>query len=616
MKKVLKFFWRAIKAGWRALTFIRRLAVNLIFLLVVGTLVFVIWGGRGAVVPERAILALKLAGSLVEQRSESLLSNELVGEDLAGETVLQDVIDAIDGARDDDRIKGIHLDVSKLQGASISKLQDIGSALKRFRSSGKPVIASSHLYTQRGYYLASYADRVYLDPMGGVLLTGLGIYPNYFKDALDKLQVQVHVFKVGDYKSALDPLLRNNMSDFDREANSAVLDVLWTAYRQDVAGQRNIDPAAIDDYVNHLPERLRSVDNDTARLALSCGLVDALKTADEVRTELIGLADEDRTRQSYNRIKLDDYAKLAVPPSRAVKADSKVGVIVAQGLILDGTQPAGRIGGDSLSALIRRARKDAAIRAIVLRIDSPGGSAFASEAVRREIELARTQDGKPVVISMGAVAASGGYWIASAADEIWAAPTTITGSIGIFSAFPTFERSLQSLGITSDGVGTTRMADAFNPTRPMNAVAAQALDQVMAQSYGLFISRVAEGRRMSPDAVERVAQGRIWAGKDALAIGLVDQLGGLTEAIASAAARAGLETYAVDFLQQPLTRRERLVRELKDLFAAAGLRLLEAARPGAATLVRGLGATGWPELAALLKEPLGLYAYCLNCSTN
>jgi protease-4 len=614
MRKVLKLIGRLIVGIWRTLTFLGRLAFNLVLLLAIGTVVYLIWGGRGTVLPERAALYLAPSGSLVEQRSEGLLSGDLFDEDVSGETVLQDVIDAIDVARTDDRIAAIHLDVSKLQAASMSKLQDVGSALRRFRDSGKPVIASSHLYTQRGYFLASHADRVYLAPMGGVLLTGLGIYQTYFKEALDRLRVQVHVFKVGDYKSALEPALRNDMSDFDRQANAAVLGTLWSAFKQDVAGQRGIDPASIDDYVNHFPERLRSAGNDTARLALDFRLVDALKTADEVRDELIGIVGEDRSRHSYNRVRLDDYAKATQPPGRGGPGP-KVGVIIAQGLILDGTQPAGRIGGDSLSSLIRRVRKDAGIRAIVLRIDSPGGSAFASEAVRRELELARGQDGKPVVVSMGSVAASGGYWIASAADEIWAAPTTITGSIGIFSAFPTFERSLQALGITSDGVGTTRMADAFNPTRPMNPLAAQALNQAMEQGYGVFISRVAEGRKMTADAVERVAQGRVWAGKDACDLGLVDRMGGLSDAITSAAAKAGLDSYAVDFLQQPLTRRERLVKELKDLFTA-GLRLVEGARPEPERIWRGLAPSGWSDVAKLLSEPFGMYAYCLNCSMD
>ena len=299
--------------------------------------------------------------------------------------------------------------------------------------------------------------------------------------------------------------------------------------------------------------------------------MDALKTADEVRAELVGLAGEDRVRQSYNRIKLDDYVKATPPGARRGGADPKpkVGVIVAQGMILDGTQPAGRIGGDSLAALIRRARKDSAVRAIVLRIDSPGGSAFASEAVRRELELARSEGGRTVVVSMGSVAASGGYWIASAADEIWASPTTITGSIGIFSAFSTFERSLQSLGVSNDGVGSTRMADAFNPSRPMNALAAQAMDQAMAQGYGVFISRVAEGRKMSPRRSSASRRAESGPGRMRSKSDWWTSLGGLTDAVAAAAARAGLEAYSVDFLQQPLTRRERLMKELKDLFAAA-----------------------------------------------
>ncbi len=614
MRQGLRLIGRIIAGVWRTLTFIGRLAVNLVLLLLLGTIAYLVWGGRGGALPERAILYVAPSGSLVEQRSEGLLSGDFLDEDVTGETVLQDIIDGIDAARSDERIVGIHLDVSKLQSASLSKLQDVGAALRHFRESGKPVIASAHLYTQRGYYLAAQADRVYLAPMGGVLLTGLGIYQPYFKDALDRLRVQVHVFRVGDYKSALEPALRNDMSEYDRRANTAVLEALWGAYTQDVAAGRGIEPAAIDDYVNHLPERLKAAGNDTARVALDLRLVDALKTADEVRDELIGLAGEDRHRAGYARIRLDDYVR-AVRPQHRDGTGSKVAVIVAQGLILEGTQPAGRIGGDTLSALIRRARADGDVKAIVLRIDSPGGSAFASETVRRELELTRTRGGKPVVVSMGSVAASGGYWIACAAGEIWAAPTTITGSIGIFSAFPTFERSLEALGIRTDGVGTTRMADAFNPLRPMNELAAQALTQAMEQGYRVFISRVAEGRRMPPAEIEQSAQGRIWSGRDALERGLVDRLGGLNEAIASAAAKAGLESYSIDYVQQPLTRRERLVKELKELFTAA-LHRVAAAGPDTVAVLRRLQPVEWSEVAALLSEPFGVYAYCVNCSMD
>lgn len=612
MKKLIKLFGRMIAAGWHALTFFRRLVANVAFVALLVFLLSLVIGEKSAKIPESAVLVLAPAGVIVEQRSESLLSSELLGEDITAETVLKDVIDALDHAGQDPRIKAVLLDLTKLQGAGFSKLQDIGAALKRFRESGKPVIAASDLFMQRNYYLAAHADRVYLNPMGGVLLTGFGIYQNYYKSALDKLQVQFHVFRVGSYKSALEPFMRDDMSDFDRTANSALLEVLWASYKNDVAGQRRIDPTTIDDYVNHFPNRLAASRGETAQLALSFGLVDELKTADQLRDELVELAGEDRSKRSYNRVRFDEYLKSARSSSPKIGGEEpKVAVIVAQGVILEGTQPAGRIGGASLSALIHQAWKNEATRAIVLRIDSPGGSAFASEAIRRELELAR-RAGKPVVVSMGSVAASGGYWIASGADEIWAAPTTITGSIGIFSAFPTFERSLQALGISNDGVGTTRLADAFNPNRPMNSLMADAMNQFMEQGYRTFIARVAEGRNMTTEAVRTVAEGRVWAGQSALEKGLIDSLGGLEAAIESAAKRAGLETYAVDYLQQPLTRRERLLKELNEFLTRMIVKALGSVVPEPAAVMKVLADTAFDDLLKL-NDPKGLYAFCLNC---
>ena len=594
------------------MTFFRRLVANVAFVALLVFLLSLVFGDKSAKIPESAVLVLAPAGVIVEQRSESLLSSELLGEDITAETVLKDVIDALDHAGQDPRIKAVLLDLTKLQGAGFSKLQDIGAALKRFRESGKPVIAASDLFMQRNYYLAAHADRVYLNPMGGVLLTGFGVYQNYYKSALDKLQIQFHVFRVGSYKSALEPFMRDDMSDFDRTANSALLEVLWASYKNDVAGQRRIDPTTIDDYVNHFPSRLAASRGETAQLALSFGLVDELKTADQLRDELVEIAGEDRSKRSYNRVRFDEYLKSARSSSPKIGGEEpKVAVIVAQGVILEGTQPAGRIGGASLSALIHQAWKNEATRAIVLRIDSPGGSAFASEAIRRELELAR-RAGKPVVVSMGSVAASGGYWIASGADEIWAAPTTITGSIGIFSAFPTFERSLQALGISNDGVGTTRLADAFNPNRPMNSLMADAMNQFMEQGYRTFIARVAEGRNMTTEAVRTVAEGRVWAGQSALEKGLIDSLGGLEAAIESAAKRAGLETYAIDYLQQPLTRRERLLKELNEFFTRMIVKALGSVVPEPAAVMKVLADSAFNDLLKL-NDPKGLYAFCLNC---
>jgi protease-4 len=570
-----------------------------------------IFSGRGAKLPERAALVLSLSGNIVEQRSESLLSSPLLDEDAAAETLLQDVIDAVDHAAGDPRIQAIYLDLSKLKNAGLSKLQDIGAALTRFRETGKTIVAAADFYDQKHYYLAAHADRVYVHPMGGVLLTGFGIYQNYYKSALDKLLVQFHVFKVGSYKSALDPVLRNDMSEFDKEANSALLSVLWDSYKAEVAGLRGIAPQSIDDYINNFPEQLAVSGGDAAALALSRRLVDGLRTQDEVRDELVQLVGEEPARHGYNKVRLEDYLK-SIPP-RTGGPGQRIGLIVASGVILEGTQPAGRIGGDSLSALIRQARRDDRVRAVVLRIDSPGGSAFASDQIRRELEITR-RAGKPVVVSMGSTAASGGYWIATAADEIWSAPTTITGSIGIFGAFPTFEKSLEALGINNDGVGTSRMSDAFNPNRPMNPLLAEAMDQIIEQGYRTFIERVAEGRHMTTAAVRKIADGRVWAGMTAQEIGLVDKLGHTREAIESAAQKAGLDHYTIEMIEQPLTRRERLLRYINEIVVAVCRQGLNVLSPPAAEWLKILAAPAIDTIM-MLNDPRGVYAYCLACGS-
>jgi len=611
MKSILKTIGRVLATAWKLISFLRRLAVNVAFIAVIVFLLALILIGRRDRLPDSAVLVLSPAGVIVEQRSEGILSNELFGEDVAAETVLQDIVDALELSKEDTRIKAVLLDLRNLRSAGLTKLQDVGAALTRFRQSGKPVIAAADIYTQRAYFLAAHSDRIYLNPMGGVLLTGFGIYQNYYKAALDKLLVQLHVFRVGTYKSALEPFMRNNMSEFDREASSALLEVLWASFKADVAGLRGIDPKALDDYTNHYPERLSDHGGDAAQLALSFRLVDELKTAEDVRRELIELVGEDPSKHTFRHIPFKEYLKEVRPDRRNSEADPKVGVIVAQGVILDGIQPAGKIGGSSLASLIRQARKDDTIRSVVLRIDSPGGSAFASDAIRREIEQVKLA-GKPLVVSMGSVAASGGYWIASGADEIWAAPTTVTGSIGIFSAFPTFERSLEMVGVFNDGVGTTQLADAFNPSRPMNPAMANALNQIMDQSYSTFLSRVAEGRKMNPEAVERIAEGRVWAGQTARDLGLVDKLGRLDDAIASAAKKAGLEKYTVDYLQQPLSRRERLLKQFNELFSGLIQTIVARAAPTPPAVLKMVSESFGNDMIKL-NDPKGIYAYCLNC---
>ncbi len=611
MKTLFKMVARLLASLWNFIGFCRRLAGNIAFIAVIVFLSALIVTGRRDSVPESAVLVLAPGGTLVEQRSEGILSNELLGEDIAAETVLQDIVDALDLSKEDARIKAVLLDLSNLTSAGLSKLQDVGAAIKRFRQSGKPVIAAADIYTQRAYFLAAHSDRIYLNPMGGVLLTGFGVYQNYYKAALDKLMVQLHVFRVGTYKSALEPLMRNNMSEFDREASSALLEVLWASFKTGVADGRGIDPEILDDYTRHFPERLADHAGDAAQLALAFRLVDELKTIEEVRQELIELAGEDTAKRTFRQVRFHDYVNAVRPDRKNDGPDPKVGVIVAQGVILDGTQPAGKIGSSSLASLIRQARKDDSIRSVVLRIDSPGGSAFASDTIRREIEQVKLA-GKPLVVSMGSVAASGGYWIASGAEEIWAAPTTVTGSIGIFSAFPTFERSLEKVGVFNDGIGTTPLADAFNPSRPMNDAMAEALTQLMDQSYRTFLSRVAEGRKMNPDAVKRIAEGRVWAGQTARDLGLVDRLGSLDEAIASAAQKAGLEKYTVEYLQQPLTRRERLLKQFNEFFSGLIRTAIAKVAPHPPAILKLVSESFWDDIMKF-NDPRGIYAYCMNC---
>jgi len=600
-----------ISGFWHGLSVCRVVAGNLLFLALIIFLISIFFYDAGKGFPGRAALILSLRGDIVEQKTETMLSNRLFGEAAREETRLQDVIDVIDYAAEDQRVQALVLDLNDLGRAGISKLHDIGEALQRFQAGGKKIYATGDFFDQYRYYLAAYADEINLHPMGDVLITGFGLYRNYFKSALEKLLIQFHVFRVGTYKTALEPFLLDNMSEYAKEANSAWLNVLWDAYKTNVAQLRGLAPESIDEYVNNRSELLNRVGGDTARLALDFGLVDSLKTRDEVREDLIQLVGEDEEEKSFNQIQFDEYLAAIRPKLSPTRSDkSKVGVIVAQGIILDGNQPTGKIGADTLTGLIRRAMQDEDIKAVVLRIDSPGGSALASDIIRRELERTR-QNGKPVIVSMGSVAASGGYWIASAADEIWATATTITGSIGIYSAFPTFEKSLDSLGIHNDGVGTTRLADAFDAARPMNPVLANSMEQTIQHSYQRFIELVSEGRKLTQQEVEQVAQGRVWAAKTAMELGLVDAIGNLQDAVRSAADKARLTDYDVLYVEQPLTAREKVINRLNQFLTGVFNRgWIQTAHP----LIRFYEdfGTEFKQLTEL-NDPKGIYAYCLIC---
>jgi len=556
---------RILKGAWGAVDVTRKFVFNLLFLVIAISLLAMAFSNNAPKIAKSTALVIKPKGQLVEQLTAQ--SFEQVLDEARGvqtpETLLKDVIDAIDKAKDDDRVQVLVLNLSSFTGARLTKLQDVGQAITDFKAGGKKVIAMADFYAQDAYYIAAYADEIITHKMGGIMLEGFGRYRMYYKEGMDKLGLDVHIFKVGTYKSAVEPFIRNDMSEYAREANEEWLGDLWRIYLEDVAAARDIKAETLNKYAQEIPRLMAEANGDTAKAALDAGLVDQALTRVEMRQHLIDLVGEDEKTHSYNSIGMSDYLK-------TIKSDrfgrntggDKVGVIVARGTILDGTQPAGTIGGDSTAALISKARNDESVKAIVLRVDSGGGSAFASEVIRRELEKARA-DGKPVIASMGSVAASGGYWISTSADQIWAHPTTITGSIGIFGMFPTYQRPLaEHLGIRVDGVSTAPLAG-IRPDRELPAEVGSVIQSMIEQGYREFLQRVADARGMTTEEVNAVAQGRVWSGIDAHEVGLVDSLGGIDDAIAAAAELAKLDDgYVVSYIEEEPPFKDKLVRSL------------------------------------------------------
>lgn len=605
----------------RALETFRRVLANTLFLVLVVALVagaIALWRARPRV-PARAALVLDPRGVLVEQvsgESRGWLARSLLGGPAAPrETLTKDVLDALRLARDDARIPAVYLDLDDFAGGGLSKLQAVGRALDAFRAEGKKIVAYADGLTQRPYYLAARADELILHPDGIVFLQGFGGYRPYYKEGLDRFGIEMHVFRVGEFKSAVEPYLRNDMSPEAKEEDRDVYGDLWRAWLADVARARGRDVAALAHDIETWPDRVAAAGGDLARAALDAGLVDTLGPRDRLRERMIELVGKTKDGHDFRRVGFRTYLA-ARAKDRAPKGHGPgVAVVVARGDILDGTQPPGTIGGDSTAALIRRAREDEDAKALVLRIDSPGGSAFAAEVIRRECELTQ-KAGKPVVVSMGSVAASGGYWIATSSDEIWASPTTITGSIGIFGVFPDVHRALaRYLGVHLDGVGTTPWTDALNPGRPLDPAVAATFQRVIDRGYEDFLGHVATARHMTRDEVDRIARGRIWSGEDAKSLGLVDHLGGLDDAVAAAAKRARLpKGYRVFTVKPERPFRERLLRSLLAAVRWTGLGEAADEVPSAPppSVSRLLGSIdGELGRVARWNDPRGAYAHCL-----
>jgi protease-4 len=607
---------------FRGLDGLRRFLVNVLFFGLLFGLAAAAFSGR-AKVPDGAALVVHPQGAIVEQLSGGDPLQRLVAESAgvgsaAKETLLKDLLDAIRAAKDDKRIKALYLDVDDMSGSGMTKLRDLRAAIADFEKSGKKVVAYSDGMMQAQYYLAAQADEVYLHPQGMVLLEGFGRWRNYYREGLDRYGIDVHVFRVGEYKSAVEPYLRNDMSPEAKAMSLEFYGDLWRHYLADVAASRKIRPEDITSLIDAMPDRLRAAGGDMAKLALDAKMVDKLAPRDVVRQRLIDLVGEDKEKKSFRQIGVAEYLQAkGGDRTGAVGKGQAVAVVVAKGDILDGDQPAGTIGGDSTARVLRRAREDDAVKAVVLRVDSPGGSAFASEIIRRECELVR-KAGKPLVVSMGSVAASGGYWISTASDEIWAAPETITGSIGIFGIFPTIDKPLAKyLGVHTDGVGTTRFSDVLRPDRPLDPAVGDVFQQGINHGYEEFLARVAQARKMTPEQVDKIARGHVWSGEDAKGIGLVDQLGGLEQAIESAAKRAKLEKgYRVWYIEKEKSFRERLMSMLaaqaQDVATAAGW--VREPSPSASALsvagrLRELQAD--VERLGRWNDPRGVYAHCL-----
>jgi protease IV len=596
---------------WRVLDTLRKV-MHLIVLLVLFLGIAAALSPSIPLVPHKTALVIAPQGALVEQLAGDPFDRavaELYGQQRA-ETLVRDLTDAIEAAKTDKRVEALVLDVGSMAGGGVAKLEEVARAVRDFRTSGKKVYAYGEGFDQAQYYLAAHADEVYLDPQGLILIDGFGYYRTFLKGLIDKLQVDVNVFRAGKFKSFTDQFSRSDMAATEEEESLTWLNSLWSQYQAGVVKARRLEEGAIADYANNFAALAKAQRGDLAAVALEKKLVTDLKSRREFEDQMKGLVGEDEEHHTYRGIPHWDYLA-AVRPARALHIDGdRVGVVVASGEILDGEQPPGTVGSDSLARLLREALHEEAIKAVVLRIDSPGGSVFASEVIRREVDALR-KAGKPVVASMSSVAASGGYYIAMDADQIWASPATLTGSIGVFAVFPTVERTLNKFGVTIDGVGTTPLADSLRLDRSLSEGAKEILQSSVEHTYTEFVEHVATARGKSFDDIDAVAQGRVWAGADAAQHGLVDHLGSYKDALNAAAKLAKLgDDYDVQYIEPPLGWREAIALQSQALAA----RFARAVAPEREMLTN---ARRWfapveAELARLSRftDPKQVYYYC------
>lgn len=606
------FFRRFFGGIGSIITFCRNTLLNIFFIFFLILLIALIGSSAPTPLPEKFALRIAPQGILVDQRSYIDTASWLLrDEDEEGETLVRDLVDAINRAADDQRVDSIVLELGGLRGGGITKMSEIGQAMEVFKAKGKKILAVADNYTQDQYFLASYANEIYLHKMGEVQLTGFGRYITYYKTALDKLGVNMHVFRSGKYKDFVEPFLRDNMSDESREHNAQWLNALWSEYTQSIESHRKLAPGSLNILINNLDTKLAEVKGNSAQLAINEKLVDKLVSRSEIDALLIEKFGKSDEGEYYNAVGVQSY--IAEMHFHKLPKNEQVGLVVASGTIQDGHQQNG-IGSENFVDILRNVKADDSIKALVIRIDSGGGSAFASEIIRAEVEAIR-QKNIPIFISMGSVAASGGYWMSTAGDEIWANPTTITGSIGVFGAFPTLENSLQKIGLNTDGISTTELGGAPGIDRPlapkMNTIIQSGVDR----TYQHFLELVANARKKDVSEIHEIAQGHVWTGSKAKEIGLVDNLGSLNDVINAAAKKAGLAEYGVKVVTQKLSPKEEFIRKLMGE-EARGWAPKSLLKPLADihSVHRELTPLINPLLALqTMTDPQGIYATCLEC---
>lgn len=567
---------RLLSAIWSGLDGIRKI-LHLALLLFIFLLFFGLAADEAVVRPSGAALTIEPYGELVEQLDGDPYDRaigSLLG-DGKPQTMVQDIVEAFAYARDDERIEIAYLDLNRMLGSGLSKLQQVAAAMDDFRASGKTIVASADFLSQQGYFLAAHADQIYLHPDGAVMFLGYGRFATYYKDAIDLLRIDWNVFRVGTHKSFVEPYTRTNMSEEDRAASERLVNSMWQMYRDDVEAARGLEAGSIAHFADNLLDYVGRAGGDTAIAALDFGLVDELLTRTEVQQRMIEEVgeDEDRPGQFYTTDMYDYLRQMRFLDAGEVQ-EQNVAIVVAAGDILFGEQSPGTVGADSTAALLRQARGDDAVSAVVLRVDSPGGSSFAAEVIVDEV-LALREAGKPVVASMSSVAASGGYAISMYADRVIASPATITGSIGVFGMFPTYQRSIDAIGISTDGVGTTPWSGQFRPDREMSDQTRQLFQLFIEDTYDDFINDVAAGRGLDESAVDAIGQGQVWTGVEALENGLVDELGGLDDAIAAAAELAELDEgqFGTFVIEPQLSPSEQIIVDLLGVAVSVGVNL-------------------------------------------